>query len=203
MTEKEIYVLNRALDGKDIYMLPPLDQSEMSELIIHTVKEQLILKRILSDYAAFTDAGIRFCKKLKLYKEANRYLTVGNITVGIRDDNKNVMLMYNPFLNEYKLKYIQKTDWVKDIAGAYSFIGGNNSVYEEEDIEMSQNMFEERYRLKHDNSVVIKTFAKETYRKYMVFSVQNELYLYDYNERRLYKRVLQGLSELLRERVDV
>ena len=66
MTDKEIYVINRALDGKDIYMLPSLQELRLSELLIEGVKERLIIKGILTNFDELTIQGVSKIKMLKI-----------------------------------------------------------------------------------------------------------------------------------------
>ena len=99
MKKQELHVLNRAIDGKEVYCVNGIN-NRMSELLIDLYKEKLIRKGILKDKKHFTKYGVKIVQRIKDYKESKQYLTINNLTIGI-NGNKAVVLMYNPIYDEY------------------------------------------------------------------------------------------------------
>lgn len=110
MTIRELYIINRALDGKDIYGLPKVDEVGLSEMSVDTIKEQLIYKGILESTNKFTDYGLEQAKKLHTYKCAKKHIQRNNYIIGIVDNIYGVMLLFNPLWRRYKLTYVKLGD---------------------------------------------------------------------------------------------
>ncbi len=107
MTERELYIINRAIDGRDVKGLPPLSKMGLSEVGVDSIKKRLICKDILESNTKFTEYGLAVVKKLQLYKTANKYIEKRNLIIGVVNDTYGVMLLYNPLWNRYKLNYIK------------------------------------------------------------------------------------------------
>lgn len=59
MNIKEIYVLNRALDGKDIPFMPSFKDMNISEIMIEAIKDGMINKGLLTNYQEFSIEGLK------------------------------------------------------------------------------------------------------------------------------------------------
>jgi len=108
MLLEQIFVLNRALDGKDIYALPEFGSLKMTELSISLQKDYLIETGILESYTKFTSEGVKITKLISDYKNAKRYLSIFGDTLGIIDDKKGVMLCCKN--NNYEFVHIDITN---------------------------------------------------------------------------------------------
>lgn len=201
MTDRELYVINRALDGMDIYALSSIRDLKLSEITIQTIKHQLILKNILSDEETFTQKGLIITKMLDEYKKAKKYLTINNITIGI-NDNKSVMLMYNALMDEYKIGYLQKSNWIDDVVKSYAFIGENDFSCDEFEKEIEESCFEENYKVGKEHCFNIVYHINKKDFKYKILCFEDGLYLYDYNVKILYKKQKSNLVDLLKEKVN-
>ncbi len=180
MTDKEIYVINRALDGKDIYMLPSLQELRLSELLIEGVKERLIIKGILTNFDELTIQGVSKIKMLKTYKEAEKYVTINNITIGLAQNKQGVMLMYNPLYKKYKLEYVNIDNIVDDIVDTYKFFLEGASEYEEAEKEISSIEMEKEFDLGNSLYLKIEDNKGQKTIECKLFCHNNCIYVYDY-----------------------
>ena len=203
MTDKELYVLNRAIDGEDIYMLPTRDELPLSEINIRIIKEGLILKHILYDYNTLTAKGVSMIKKLKSYKNSKKYFSINNVTIGISDGKDYVMLLYNPLVGEYKIEYIKETNWLDDIFGFYIFINNSNNCYVETSVALEESLFESLYKVDSRHAFTIKVNINGEVYKYKILEYKEALYLYEYNQKLLHKRRKDNLKAMLMEKVGV
>lgn len=201
MTDKEIYVINRALDGKDIYMMPPLQKLGLSEVLIQGVKEQLIINGILVNFNEFTTNGVLITKKLKAYKDAYKYVTINNITIGIGQDKQNVMLMYNPLYEDYKIEYVNIDNMIDDLISTYKFLEECIGEYEEAEKEISLKELENEFDLGRSLYFKTKDDRNQKSIEYKVFSHNNCIYVYDYKSNTLKKRMSKNVIKMIREEI--
>ncbi|MBR5950214.1 MAG: DUF5081 family protein, partial [Actinomycetaceae bacterium] len=144
MNISEIYVVNRALDGEDIFSLPPLSELGISDFLVDAIKDGLVQKGILKDYETFTDEGVVLTRRLKLFKEAPKQVKLNNVTsLGVVNENESVLIMYNPWLDDYKIQMVDTTDAVSQLVESYDFLSnvGVNDANSDEEQPLSNDDF--------------------------------------------------------------
>ncbi len=203
MTDKEIYAINRALDGKDIYMMPSMQELGLSEVLIQGIKEKLIIKGILANFCEFTAKGITKTKILKVYKEAERYVTINNITIGITANKQNVILMHNPLNEDYKMEYINLDNMLENLTEAYGFLMECNNDYEETESEMSILTLEKDFDLERSLYIKIKDNISQNTIELRFFNNDSIIYIYDYSTNILKKIKNDTMINILKEEVCI
>ena len=99
MTKQEIFILNRALDGSQIYGMPEFEKMHISELLIDTYKEGMINRGFLKDKENFTEKGASVVSRIKDYKASDCYVSLSNLTIAKNEEGKHVSLIYNPLFD--------------------------------------------------------------------------------------------------------
>lgn len=205
MKLNEIYVLNRALDGAEIYALPKLD-TPLSNFLIGSVKDGLIRKRILKTYKSFTDEGIRLTQKINLYKAAVKYISINHLTIGLLDENKGVSLYYNSYFDSYIFEMISSEDITSSLVGAYAFLQKEvetvDGVDEQEEI-INPDVLKERYHIERENCLILKTKSKDSQTHEKLFFTNNQFHLYNYMNETLIRKTKESLLKIIMERVKI
>jgi len=203
MTANEIYVLNRALDGRDIYSLPPLAGLGLSEVLITSVKDKLIQKNVLKDHDSFTDIGVVLTNRLLQFKNAKKHISIGTVKIGTTDDSEGTLLIYNPYLDAYKIETADLSTCVKQIISAYKFLENCNNENPVEAVwEMDINSVKDKYKFDSSNSFMLTTHsAEKSDTKELFFKSNNALYIYDCVAEILKLKSRAGALEFLAERI--
>lgn len=201
MTKQEIYIVNRALDGRDIYAMPSLDSCHFSELLIDSYKDKLIKKNILVNKKAFTEIGIVFASRLKKYKEARKYVSINNITIAMDHTDIGVVLLYNPLLDDYKLDTVGVKDCASVILSVFPFLLSED-IFDECVVDMiSEREMKQRYKYKYDQSLHLKVHSEKVDTEEIIFNYRDELYVYDCKSGRLMRKGGKSIQMLVKERV--
>jgi hypothetical protein len=201
----EIYVINRALDGTEIYALPKLD-APLSDLLIGSVKDGLIKKRILRTHKSFTDEGIRLAQRINLYKTAVKYISVNHLTIGLLDENKGVSLYHNPYFDSYAFEMIAAYDITYSIVGAYAFLQEESEAVDEVDEQvesMKADTLKKRYHIDQKNSLILKTKSIDTQTHEELFFTNSQFHIYNHMKETLMRMTRENLLKIIMERVKI
>ena len=196
----EIYVLNRALDGAEIYALPKLDVP-LSDFLISSVKDGLIGKKILSTHKSFTDEGVLLTQRINLYKTATKYISLNQTTIGFLDKNKGIALTYNPYFDTYAFNMVSTEDIVSSLTEVYAFLQEDGEVVDEHEESIAFDVLKERYPIERKKSLVLKTKSEELETHEEVFLANNQFYLYNHKEETLARKNKENLLDTIQERV--
>lgn len=189
MTLNEIYVLNRALDGKDITGLPSFDMLRNKKGMfggIDILKASLINKGILENENKFTDKGIVETRKISLFKTASRYVTIQGVTIAIHGLN-GIMLCKEE--NGYNFIVVNPKETYEELLDLYPFINDNSSG---EEADGSYRVMEGRefynlYYIKAKSGFAIQLKSVEENCTELYFTYNNASYRYSCDLKRLYK----------------
>ena len=206
MTLKEIFVLNRALDGKDVYSLPPFKELHMSEVLSDAVKDSLIEHGLLESYDEFTMDGIRITKRILDFKNAPKYVHIDDMVIGLLDDNLGIMLQKDYFDETYNFTLIDVSDSTSQILKSYDFLREKYPEQPLEEVQFDYDSLAENFEIEDTNSMRIVTLNSANKREKtdeIIFSSDNQLYLYDYAKKMLYSKNPNEITEVLRERMAV
>ena len=179
MTKQDIYILNRALDGKQIYGLPDFEKMHMSHLLIDIYKEGMIRKGLLEDKSTLSTEGAIMVSRIKDYKECNTFVSLNNLTIGKKESGENISLTYNPYYNEYFFACVEMPDDFNAVVDSYPFlrdiIDSDNSFVGE----INQKDFEAKYGpLKKEVLHIVRHSNDEEW-YYTIFVKEGRAYLYD------------------------
>ena len=149
----EIYVINRALDGNDIFTLPSFSKLNISNFMIDDIKNVLIKKQILENNSTFTKTGISLTNRLRMFKQAEKHIQIGNIALGVLDKNESILLHYNPLLKEYEIEIMDSTDLADQMTSFYSFLKPDSTAdtVPVEEVRMTTQEFNKAFTLDEDS----------------------------------------------------
>jgi len=202
MKLNEVYVLNLALDGAEIYALPEL-KAPLTDFIISSIKDGLVAKRILKSHNSFTNEGIRFTQKLNLYKSAVKYISTNHISIGLLEGNKGITLNYNPFFDSYTLNKVHFDDVISSFVEAYPFLQEESEAVEEQEKKLEIEVLRERFRIDEKKILTIKTKSKDVETHEEVFLFNNKFYLYNHMKQTLTQKNKETLLQIIEERVKI
>jgi transcription termination factor NusB len=201
----EIYVLNSALDGKDIFALPSLAKLNISSFIIDDIKNVLIKKGLLESESTFTEDGIRLTNRLRLFKQAEKHIQIGDISMGVLDKNESIILLYNPLLEDYKIEVMDSTEMTSQLVSFYSFLvsEGTDVIVIEEEVKMTKEEFNEAYPLDDEGHFHMLMQDKDKKRDEIYFTSDGKYYVYDSIKGLLSGKSYKNLMSQLEERMGM
>lgn len=203
---KEIYVLNLALGGNQIFSLPSFSDMKISNLLASAIVDSLIAKKILIDEETFSEEGLKLVKKIDDFKKSTKYIKFGSFIFGLSNNNTAVLLTRNFSGDKFSFERIDMTNSVSELLEEYPFLDLDDS----ENVDSySENITYDdlisKYNLNVDNSIYLSTFivteAKTT--DEIIFYNNNKLYLYDRKNNLLEQKNCNQIKELLNERLGV
>lgn len=204
MTYYEIYVLNRALDGKGIYSISSFKDLSFSELMIQEIKEELINKKILEDYDQLTEEGVKQLTLISHFKTANKYIQIAGLTISCIDDKRGILLQQNK--HRYRFTLIDLEHSLEQIIEVYPFIKSLQSPTPTKRIDgIGFDSIIRNYDLDYQNSFILSTYEKTTKKTAtdLFFYSTNQLYRYDGNKKKFYETNHQDVIQVLEERMGV
>lgn len=210
MNIKEIYVLNTALDGKQIFYLPDFSKLHLSNILIDDVKELMIEKGLLESASSLTMEGVKIAKRMEDFKNAKKYIKLGPLVIGIKDEHEGVLLKHIPEYEDYSFERIDLTDSALNITESYPFLHETDSS--PADIEPEKLTLEEvqkRFNLDIENCVYLSTMNLEGAKEVsevnitneMIFAFEGNLYLYDRGTGLLFRKGKNEILQLIQERM--
>ena len=76
MTLNELYVLNSAIDGQDIYSIPAFSENRLSQMSFDLIKESMIEKGYLEDNNTLSLQGASEVRRIEQFKKAIKYISI-------------------------------------------------------------------------------------------------------------------------------
>lgn len=200
----ELYILNSVIDGKDVFSLPLFSEMNISKLVADTIKERMVEKGLLENHSSLTMNGVRTAQRLQEFKNAKSYFQIDTITLGIINDQEAILIVENPFYQNYEIKRVDISKGVQHLQDAYTFLKSETVSAEIEETEMrcSERKLE---RLGYDKKLSVKLHSKsaDNEAKTLFFKKEESFYIYDYLNRRLYKKNYVSFIEFLEERMKI
>ena len=203
MNVKEIYVLNRALDGEDIRFMPPYKTLGISGLMIDAIKDGLVERGVLKSYNEFTDAGLRIIERIRRYKEAKKHVKIDNLMIGVESESESIMIMWNPLFEEYAVSVIDNAMGAKQIAECYEFL--TEDANETNNGEEGLNYFEFSEKINPDPefSFRLSTSFMGVMSEEIFCKANGKLYIYDCLANILCAKSKKDILACLEERMKV
>lgn len=206
MNLKEIYFLNLALDSKQIFALPEFINIGMTNLITHAVIEKLVAQEILIDKDNFSKKGIKIVKRIYDFKKSKKYIKVGNLVFGLREDNSAVLLKHNLIVNDYSFERIDMKNCIPQFIDEYPFLNSSTLIIAKEKTEhITYEKVKNKYKLDIDNCLYISSYIVDgtIITDEMVFYYDERLYLYNRRKEILEEKDGMQIRKLIVERMVV
>jgi len=200
MTFEQIYILNRALDGEDIYSLPGFSGVSMDELSITMYKDGLVEDGLLENHFLFTEEGLILAKNILDFKNAMKYVTILDIALGLINEKEAIMLQC--VNGDYTFTLVGVIDIVTQLTNAFSFLSLDCSE-DTGGMQVGLKEFTELYRLGKSNSFSLMTEQGGKTTHDIFFSDGKSIFAYDILNEELYRKSKNGVIELLKERIAV
>lgn len=194
MNKQDVFVLNRAIDGKQIYGMPDFANMNISTLLVDVYKEGMIRRGILADKGNLTLEGARIVSCMKEYKESKKYISFNNVVIGKKDTGKAITLLYNPLYDEYKFVRTKLTDGYDDILELYPFF---ENIEESKKIlvrEMNFDEYKSEYGDAKKNILNLKVYEDEVEKVFVLFVRNGKAFLYCKNDGYLF---IVGKNEII------
>lgn len=204
MNVREIYILNLALGGNQIFSLPNFSDVKISNLLASAVIDSLIAKNILIDNETFSEKGLKIAKRIDDFKKSSKYVKFGSFIFGLLDNNSAVLLTRNFSGDKFEFKRIDMINVVSKLTEEYPFL--NNDDSNEINFSSENITYDElinKYNLNVDNSIFLSTFIVEdsSTTDEIIFYNNNKIYLYDRKNNILEQKNSLEIKNLLQERL--
>jgi len=203
MNIRELYVLNRALDGEDIAYIPSFKKLGISEFMVSAIKDGMIERGLLKSYGEFTDDGVRITDRIRRYKEAKKHIRIDNLMIGVVDSNESILILWNPLLNEYSVRVIDTSMGTAQIIESYEFLADNTNEAGDDKEELSYDELQKRFDLNSDNSFRISSLTNGEKSDEIYFRSESGLYVFNCLTNVLYaknkKDILDNLDKRMQE----
>lgn len=199
MKEQELYVINRALDSKDIFGLPKQEELPLTELMIEGIKSRMILSGILETHDRFSDKGLIYAKRLQAYKNADSYIVIDNIILALTGKEKSTLLFYNKYYDEYTLETVALEQIIPMIQKKYVFMSESYAYDTAEEISCNSL---DGYRFGEKDNFDIKIYEREVLKsskKY--FLCDEKIHIFDYKKQML--KICNGNEALAQLKKEV
>jgi hypothetical protein len=203
----EIYIINRALDGEDIYSLPSFLTLNGSEMLIMDVKDSLIAQQILANPTSFTMAGARLAKRISAFKEARKYVEIDGLAIGITGHDTGIMVRSH--LGSYDFITVDLSDGITGIIKNKPFLVSDSDGGEKVEAltsieEISYDELKKKYRISPHMSLNIRTADQsEDISDELIFKAAKELYLYDKKRQLLKRASISEIKQVITERMGL
>ena len=209
----ELYLLNLALDGRDIFMLPMFSNVHMTNLLGSSVYSTLVTKELMYDSENFTQEGAIFLKKIEQYKNAKKYVKIGPIIIGLYNESYAIALITKGNTNSYDFKRIKYENLMEQLYPAYPFLNHNHNsaVFPEVNNQISYEELKNKFSLKLDNALYLSTLdmklllekKKDMVTNELLFHSEGMTYYYDFSLEKLSSCSSMQLQDLIKERVTI
>lgn len=181
----EIYLLNEALDGKDIYGLDK--EAALRENLYSEVKalDSLKEKMILNEDNTINACSYQLIKGLEKFKMAKSYIWVNDILLSKDDTDYMIFFKKDTESNVFELKKMANFHLFLTILKEYEFLRGRDTIVDSSINNMEVEDFIENYIIKNDNQNFLILKKEENVRipyvsLYITYiEVEGKTYKYD------------------------
>lgn len=126
ITKNELYFLNRALDGEEIYGLPRGNDILASMRSMENAKASLIEKSMLNTDESINDLTFLILRNLEIYKNSKSYIWINDIVASI--DASNYMIFFKKEDDGLEFKKTTKEMMLFAMVKQYEFLWDNKEV---------------------------------------------------------------------------
>ncbi|HHX12652.1 MAG TPA: DUF5081 family protein [Clostridiales bacterium] len=203
MNINQIMVLNRALDGEDIYGLPSFTREPISSIQIELVKNDLCRMGVLNSHTTFTNEGAALTRKIQDYKAAKKYIHFNHMIIALINDVKAIVMKQNN--EDISFTTVVTENFLEQLSHVYKFLLMDS---ESEHSKTSHCTLKEiflKYKIKPYNSFTLKTNKKDEslITNELFFESKRQLYVFQSDNNELTSMSSKDVREMLRERLRV
>ncbi len=197
MQEKELQILNLALDGKKVHGFTLDENTVFSRQMIQTIKVSMIQKGLLVNEKELTPFGTETALKLMQYKQAYKYIHVCNMIIGCCKDRSGIVLLREEdgecSLQREPLQHI----WEFIERKFHTiFLGEEEKTEPEQQERLSFDVLLRKYEVIRDNSLYVTEEKSDRYkRSYIFFADARRKYFYNMDTGNLHKVSARVLHE--------
>ncbi|WP_455717319.1 DUF5081 family protein [Anaerosporobacter sp.] len=206
MTFSELYVLNSALDGNDIYAIPSFSKKRLSKVETEIVKDVLIQKGYLENYNTVTTIGAGEIGKIKYFKEAKRYIHLLDLTIGCIDEKNGILLKHSKE-EGYSFLAINLKESIQVLEELFpQLLEEDKDTSSKNDSLINTRDLLNQYEINAKTSFTIQTkylTNQEKNTKELFFISNDKRYYYDCKDSLLHERSGEELKKILKERLEV
>ncbi|MGE5628794.1 MAG: DUF5081 family protein [Solirubrobacterales bacterium] len=174
LNARELYYLNSALDGADIYGVNPINTLMNKHEYEDSAKESLIRKSILKSQGGLNEKSFKIIRNLEKYKNAKEYIWINDILISM-DETDSVVFLKNHKEGQITLEETTKSLMLYAILKNYEFLWSNVPTESEKQIIEPAKLIGDKLLDKEGQEVLI--IQKEKNKK---FNVSNIYYQDDY-----------------------
>lgn len=215
MNYNELYILNLALDGKDICGIDKFSQNPKTSIEIDYIKKQMIKKGYLEDLNTFADIGVTEVEKLKLYKNGKKYVTIFHLVLSLSEDGYGIMLEKKGE-DDFEFTFSNQKEIIPVLCSIYPHILGEqiekNITIEEEgkyepfinkldNISARDLLFQFKINGTSSFSITTETLNKMV-SKELYFASDDRVYCYDCLDTILYEKNKADILKQVKERLE-
>lgn len=203
MNHNQLFVINSALDGEDIYGLRTFKGTKMSIIQRDQIKQELIRIGVLEDLESFTINGTKYVKQIYDYKKAIKYIHFNNMIIAPISNDIAIAMKQKDGI--YGFRRVSTKDIYDQFSKVYSFLE-LETVESGEVIEKAslKDLFM-TYKIKKHNSFVIRTISPadsiETIE--LFFECDKKCFIFEPKVKRLAKISSEEQKKRLLERMRI
>jgi hypothetical protein len=202
ITYNELYVLNRALDGTDIWQVPSFDGISDKLRVISEAKQSLINKAFLEDSITLTEKGVRLVRLLDWYKSADTYFNYQNVWAAILGDG-NAVVLVEAARDDYELSYLTAKSILEHISGCFPFLSCEGNTMDVESRTVRPDELFSMYFIEAKSGFLVEgtDYSRRT-TSCLFFELNSQSYRYDNRTHELAgtnaQNIIDELSGLLK-----
>ena len=201
MTLNELYVLNSAIDGQDIYSIPAFSENRLSQMSFDLIKESMIEKGYLEDNSTLSLQGASEVRRIEQFKNAKRYIMILDLTIGCIDEEKGILLNIKNEI-DYNFSLINVKEVVNILIEVFPDLLTNDGLEDTKSVSskyVNPRQLLTDYPVKAETSFTLKIFnnnSSENTNEFYFLS-NGKKYYYDCDKHILYEKNSKELKSII------
>ncbi|SFD27957.1 DUF5081 family protein [Clostridium uliginosum] len=187
LSASELYYLNSALDGTNIYGINPIETLINNQECEDSPKESLIMKDILKSHGELNEKSFRIIRNLEKYKNAKEYIWVNNLLISI-DETDSIVFLKKYKKGQFILEETTKSLMIYSIFNNYMFLCSNDPTDSEKEIlEPSDLIVNKLLNKKSEEVLCIQKEKNKEFNICNIYYKEGYTYRYDTLKKELMK----------------
>lgn len=187
LNARELYYLNGALDGKNIYGINPVETLINDQESNDSPKDSLIKKELLKNQGGLNEKSFKIIRNLEKYKNAKEYIWVNDILISM-DETDSIVFLKKLNKGQFILEKTTKQLMIFSIFKNYEFLLNNVlSDSEKETIEPSDLIESKLLNKRSDEVLFIQKEKNNEFNICNIYYKEDHVYRYDTLKKELVK----------------
>lgn len=201
MTLNELYVLNSAIDGQDIYSIPAFSENRLSQMSFDLIKESMIEKGYLEDNSTLSLQGASEVRRIEQFKKAIKYISILDLIIGCIDEEKGILLNIKNEI-DYNFSLINVKEVVNILIEVFPDLLTNDGLEDTKSVSskyVNPRQLLTDYPVKAETSFTLKIFnnnSSENTNEFYFLS-NGKKYYYDCDKHILYEKNSKELKSII------